>query len=81
VTPTCDSVRALLADFVGGDLVPAAAEGVRRHLRGCAACRNEAVGWQQARKALRGFGAAVPRAADEAMFVDLHASIVAAVAS
>jgi Putative zinc-finger len=38
---TCDDVRPLLPDFVLGSLDGDGDLGVRRHLRGCSACRRE----------------------------------------
>jgi anti-sigma factor RsiW len=38
---TCEDVRPLLADHALGSLEPADDDVVRRHLRGCAACRRE----------------------------------------
>ncbi len=41
---TCDEVRDLLPEHVLGTLDPDADRDVRTHLRGCAACRAEAIG-------------------------------------
>ncbi|HEX6843816.1 MAG TPA: zf-HC2 domain-containing protein, partial [Actinomycetota bacterium] len=38
---TCEQVRELLPEFLLGSLDDVAAADVRRHLRGCAACREE----------------------------------------
>jgi hypothetical protein len=66
--------------FVGGELPPGLAGGLRRHLRDCASCRREASGLLQARTALSGAAARGAPDLGEAFFSALHADVVAAVA-
>ena len=79
-TSNCDELRGLLTWFVGEDLAGAEAERVRGHLIGCMPCRREAASLQQAISALRHSGAAPVAGVDEALFVDLHRGVMAAVA-
>jgi hypothetical protein len=48
----CAEARTHLPSLVYGDLAPAAADAVRRHLAGCAACRQHHADLQQLRHAL-----------------------------
>jgi hypothetical protein len=78
---SCGSIAASLPLFAGGDLDARAAEGVRAHLRDCAACRAEAARLQQATLRLRRFAAAPGAGVDEAMFEALHRDILGRVAA
>jgi predicted anti-sigma-YlaC factor YlaD len=53
----CDEIRTLIDDLVDGELQPPARDEVARHLRECAACRDE----EQAVRALLASAAALPR--------------------
>ena len=58
---TCEEVRADLPLFVGGDLFDdahqaPAAEGLRRHLRGCSSCTAEFASLKRAREAFLTLG-------------------------
>jgi len=54
---TCDEIRTLIDDHVDGELQPPARDEVARHLRECAACRDE----EKAVRALLASAAALPR--------------------
>ena len=73
----CASVHPHLPAFVAGELPSAVRAQVREHLHACCRCRSEAGRMQRAHAALAALGndAADPR--HEAMFTDLHRSIVA----
>jgi hypothetical protein len=77
VTPrTCKRVRRELPWFVGGDLPVARRAEVQEHLRGCFECRRDAASLQQSTKVLREVGERPAARIDEAMFADMHATIL-----
>lgn len=78
----CARIVQELPLFVGEDLGRDAcgadrADAVREHLMACCDCRREASALQQARKALRQFGGAMPAGVDEAMFAAMHRQVLA----
>ena len=75
----CQQVRAELPWFVGDELDHGRVPAVREHLRDCMACRREAAALQQSLGALRSGAAAAAARVDDAMFTDLHHSILARV--
>jgi anti-sigma factor RsiW len=70
---SCDEVRPLLADHALGSLDPDGTLAVRRHLRGCAACRREL---DALREGVGVFAAALARPAPS----DLHDRVLGALA-
>jgi Putative zinc-finger len=79
---SCRWAKKRLHAFAGGDLPARAAARLRLHLRECQACRGEASGWLQARKALvDGALCGLPASVDEAFFDRLHRQVLAEVAA
>jgi hypothetical protein len=72
----------MLPLFIGGDLGAAKAASVRAHLRDCSACRQQASGLLQSRRALQSHARAVAKElVDDVQFSAWHGQILAAIAA
>lgn len=74
---TCESWRKAMALDAGGNLPPAEADALRRHLRGCAACRRFAEEMAASQRALRRFAG---RPLDEASLARVRRRVLAGIA-
>lgn len=74
---TCDSWQDAIALDAGGNLPPAAASGLRRHLQGCAACRRFAEDMAASQRALRRFS---ERPIDEASLARVRRGVLTGIA-